>query len=103
VVMGAADRSYGIHVAKLAGLPSPVLARANEVLGALEKADGRPKPADLADDLPLFRAAKGTAGPEPDAASRLEQALSALSPDAMTPKEALEALYRLKALLASEA
>ncbi len=44
VVMGAADRSYGIHVAKLAGLPSPVLARANEVLSALEKADGRPKP-----------------------------------------------------------
>ena len=59
VVQGAADRSYGIHVAKLAGLPPPVLARANEVLSALEKADGRPKPADLADDLPLFRAAKG--------------------------------------------
>jgi len=101
VVMGAADRSYGIHVAKLAGLPSPVLARANEVLSALEKADGRPKPAALADDLPLFQAAKGTA--EPAVASRLEQALAALSPDTMTPKEALEALYRLKALLASEA
>jgi DNA mismatch repair protein MutS len=103
VVMGAADRSYGIHVAKLAGLPSPVLDRANEVLSALEKADGRPKPSALADDLPLFQAAKGTAGAEPPASSRLEQALVALSPDAMTPKEALEALYRLKALLASEA
>ncbi len=103
VVMGAADRSYGIHVAKLAGLPSPVLARANEVLSALEKADGRPKPADLAEDLPLFRAAKGTAVAEPSASSRLEQALAALSPDAMTPKEALEALYRLRALLASGA
>ena len=103
VVMGAADRSYGIHVAKLAGLPSPVLARANEVLSALEKADGRPKPADLADDLPLFRAAMGSTVAEPPAASRLEQALAALSPDAMTPKEALEALYRLKALLASQA
>ena len=78
-------------------------ARANEVLSALEKADGRPKPADLADDLPLFRAAKGAAEPKPDQASQLEQALAALSPDAMTPKEALEALYRLKALLASEA
>jgi DNA mismatch repair protein MutS len=89
-------------VAKLAGLPAPVLTRAGEVLSALEKADGRPKPADLAYDLPLFRAAKGAAGPEAEKASRLEQALAALAPDAMTPKEALEALYRLKALLASE-
>ena len=103
VVMGAADRSYGIHVAKLAGLPAPVLSRANEVLEALEKADGRPKPADLASDLPLFRAAKGFAEANPDRASAIEQALAALSPDTMTPKEALEALYRLKALLASEA
>jgi DNA mismatch repair protein MutS len=103
VVMGAADRSYGIHVAKLAGLPGPVLARANEVLDALEKADGRPKPADLASDLPLFRAAKGFAEAKPDRVSELERALTALSPDTMTPKEALEALYRLKALLASEA
>ena len=57
---------------------------------------------DLADDLPLFRAAKGLAEPKPDQASRVEQALQGMSPDAMTPKEALEALYRLKALLASE-
>ena len=103
VIMGAADRSYGIHVAKLAGLPAPVLSRANEVLSALEKADGRPKPADLASDLPLFRAAKGAAEGRPDRAPAIEQALAALSPDTMTPKEALEALYRLKALLASEA
>jgi DNA mismatch repair protein MutS len=100
VVMGAADRSYGIHVAKLAGLPTTVLARANEVLGALEKADGRPKPSDLADELPLFQAAKpppGLAEPSP-----LERALDGLNPDAMAPKQALEALYRLKALLAGE-
>jgi DNA mismatch repair protein MutS len=103
IVAGAADRSYGIHVAKLAGLPPPVLARANEVLSALEEADGRPKPADLADDLPLFRAAKGPADPKPDLKSRLEEAIAGLPPDAMTPREALEALYRLKALLASEA
>jgi DNA mismatch repair protein MutS len=101
VVMGAADRSYGIHVAKLAGLPGPVLVRAGEVLSALEKADGRPKPSALADDLPLFQAAKGT-GAEEDRATAVERALAAFSPDAMTPKEALEALYRLKALLASE-
>jgi DNA mismatch repair protein MutS len=101
--MGAADRSYGIHVAKLAGLPAPVLARADEVLSALEKADGRPKPSVLADDLPLFQAAKSQDLGGPDRATALEQALAVLSPDAMTPKEALEALYRLKALLATEA
>jgi DNA mismatch repair protein MutS len=100
VVTGAADRSYGIHVAKLAGLPPPVLARANEVLHALEKADGRPKPADLAGDLPLFQA--GRSNLEAVAASRLEQALAAMNPDSMTPKQALEALYRLRALLAGE-
>ena len=100
VVMGAADRSYGIHVAKLAGLPAPVLARANEVLNALETADGRPKAADLAEDLPLFKAAKPSPGfAEP---SPLERALAELNPDTMTPKQALEALYRLKALLAGE-
>jgi DNA mismatch repair protein MutS len=100
VVTGAADRSYGIHVAKLAGLPEPVLSRANEVLAQLEKADGRPKPADLASDLPLLRAAKGNPA-EASPTSRLEQVLAELSPDAMTPKEALETLYRLKALLAA--
>jgi DNA mismatch repair protein MutS len=101
VVAGAADRSYGIHVAKLAGLPGPVLARAGEVLDALERADGRPKPADLADDLPLFQAARPPVGlGEP---SPLERALETLNPDGMTPKEALEALYRLKTLLESKA
>jgi DNA mismatch repair protein MutS len=101
VAPGAADRSYGIHVAKLAGLPAPVLARAGEVLKELEKADGRPKPADLAGDLPLFQATKPPAGlGEP---SPLDQALEAVNPDAMTPKEALEALYRLKTLLESKA
>ena len=96
VVRGAADRSYGIHVAKLAGLPGPVLARAGEVLTELEKADGRPKPSDLADDLPLFQATKAPVLDEPSA---VEQALQSLRPDSMTPKEALEALYRLKTLL----
>jgi len=101
VVKGAADRSYGIHVAKLAGLPGPVLARAGQVLTELEKADGRPKPADLADDLPLFQAARTPPGF--DEPSPLEQALQGLNPDAMTPKEALEALYRLRTLLEDEA
>ena len=99
VIKGAADRSYGIHVAKLAGLPEPVLARAAEVLTVLEKEDGRPKRAELVEDLPLFRAAR-PAAPE-TAESRLEQAIRNLAPDAMTPKEALDALYRLKDLLRS--
>ena len=101
VVMGAADRSYGIHVAKLAGLPTPVLDRANQVLGALEKADGRPKPAELASDLPLFQAAR-VREPGLGEPSALERELAALNADSLTPKEALEALYRLKALLAGE-
>jgi len=101
VVPGAADRSYGIHVAKLAGLPVPVLARAGEVLHELEKADGRPKPADLAGDLPLFQATKPPSGF--DEPSPFERAFATLNPDAMTPKDALEALYRLKALLESKA
>ena len=99
VMPGAADRSYGIHVAKLAGLPGAVLARASEVLTELEKADGRPKPSDLADDLPLFSAAKGASRPAAPRQSALEATVGALRPDAMTPREALEAIYTLKGLL----
>jgi DNA mismatch repair protein MutS len=99
VVLGAADRSYGIHVAKLAGLPGAVLARANEVLTELEKADGRPKPSDLASDLPLFSAAKGVTPAQAQRPSPLEATIGALRPDAMTPREALEAIYTLKGLL----
>jgi DNA mismatch repair protein MutS len=97
VVRGTADRSYGIHVAKLAGLPPEVVTRADEVLSALEQADGRPKPADLASDLPLFQAAR-TREIGLEEPSALEREMAALNPDAMTPKDALEALYRLKAL-----
>jgi DNA mismatch repair protein MutS len=99
--MGAADRSYGIHVAKLAGLPAAVLDRADAVLSELERADGRPKPADLAGDLPLFQAAG--AQNQDASPSKLEQALRELNPDAMTPKEASDALYRLRALLEDDA
>ena len=103
VVRGTADRSYGIHVAKLAGLPPEVLTRANEVLTALEKADGRPKPVGACRRSPSVQGGEGRGrAPRPSHASLIEQALSGLSPDAMTPKEALEALYRLKAMLASE-
>ena len=99
VIPGAADHSYGIQVAKLAGLPGAVLARANEVLTELEKADGRPKPSDLASDLPLFSAAKGVSPAQARRQSALEATVGALRPDAMTPREALEAIYTLKGLL----
>jgi DNA mismatch repair protein MutS len=92
---GPADRSYGVQVAKLAGVPAPVVGRAREVLERLEReASG---PARL-DDLPLFAAAAepaATYGPSP-----AEEALRALEPDGMSPREAMDALYRLKGLLA---
>ncbi|MFN3482822.1 MAG: MutS-related protein, partial [Rhabdaerophilum calidifontis] len=93
VVPGAADRSYGIQVAKLAGLPPGVIRRAGAILAELEKADRAAPVTRLVDDLPLFRAVQPP--PAPDA---LRAALDAIRPDEMTPREALDALYRLKAL-----
>jgi DNA mismatch repair protein MutS len=98
VVPGAADRSYGIQVAKLAGLPPPVIARARQVLARLEKSQGKPNVA-LLEELPLFAA---LASPPDDPLPEdppINSALAELNPDSMTPREALEALYRLKALL----
>jgi DNA mismatch repair protein MutS len=91
VMPGAADRSYGIHVAKLAGLPDQVVRRAEEVLQALE--DGREGHTPLAhiDELPLF----GATAPKPKG-NGVEEALAAVDPDALSPKEALEVLYDLK-------
>ena len=114
VAPGAADRSYGIHVAKLAGLPDAVIARAETVLAALETGETAGTAGRLAEDLPLFavahrssslassgassHAAPGTSsGPSP-----AEEALAALAPDDLSPKEALDALYRLRALLADQ-
>ena len=100
VAPGTADRSYGIHVAKLAGLPSDVTARAAEVLEILEKGEEGGALARLADDLSLFRAAR-RAAPEPALrAAPAEDLLREARPDELTPREALELLYRLKALLA---
>jgi DNA mismatch repair protein MutS len=97
---GAADRSYGIQVGKLAGLPKAVTARAQEVLALLEKTQGKaPDGEALLADLPLFAAARPTSHiPAAGAPSPLEDALRALRPDELTPKAALEALYRLKEL-----
>ncbi len=97
VAPGAADRSYGIHVAKLAGLPPAVIARAEAVLATLETGEQRGQLAKLADDLPLFTAA-APAKPAP-APSAVESVLGALRPDELSPKDALEFLYKLKGLL----
>ncbi|NFV81719.1 DNA mismatch repair protein MutS [Magnetospirillum aberrantis] len=101
VAAGAADRSYGIHVARLAGLPPAVVGRAEEVLGALEKGEESNAVARLADDLPLFAA---LARPKPRAVetvaetSKAEERLKALNPDELTPRQALDVLYELKGL-----
>jgi DNA mismatch repair protein MutS len=91
VVPGTADRSYGIHVAKLAGLPDAVVTRAEEVLRALEEGREGHKPLARIDDLPLFGASAPVAK-----GSAVEDALKTIEPDALSPKEALELLYDLK-------
>lgn len=100
VKKGAADRSYGVQVAKLAGLPESVVARARVVLEALEKGEreGGKKQA-IIDDLPLFALAPPPAPAAPPAKSTVEDQLRALHPDEMTPREAMDALYALRALL----
>jgi DNA mismatch repair protein MutS len=101
VAPGAADRSYGIHVAQLAGLPPAVVARAEEVLAALEKGEQSGAVTRLADDLPLF--ASAPARPAGSAAkptqSEVEAALASINPDELSPREALELVYALRALI----
>jgi DNA mismatch repair protein MutS len=95
VLRGAADRSYGIQVAKLAGLPAKVIDRARSLLAQLE-AKARSAPASkLFDDLPLF----SHAAAPPQAEDPLRKAVEELDPDALTPRQALEALYRLRSML----
>jgi len=98
VARGAADRSYGIHVAKLAGLPPAVVARAEEVLRALEEGREGHKPLARIDELPLFSAASSPAPSHQKRMSALEERLAGISPDSLTPKAALELLYELKSL-----
>jgi DNA mismatch repair protein MutS len=104
VVAGAADRSYGIQVAKLAGLPPSVIERAKVVLAQIEAEDRTSPTRRLIDDLPLFAAARqgSASAPAPQADTALTallEALNALHPDEMSPRGALEALYALKARL----
>ena len=99
---GAADRSYGIQVAKLAGLPAAVIERAGAVLDALEQNDRNRSGLDLVDDLPLFSAARPV-NPAAHAASgpsAVEQKLDEILADDLTPKQALDLIYALKQIKA---
>ena len=96
---GAADRSYGVQVAKLAGLPAAVVERARVVLDALEKGDreGGGKREAFIDDLPLFSVA-ATPAPKPGKGSAVEARLADILPDELTPRDALNLIYELKDL-----
>ncbi len=97
VVDGAADRSYGIYVAKLAGLPKSLIKRADQVLHNLEKQDKGLSVKDIAEDLPLFACVKEKVV-ETVSSPALDE-LTHLNPDDLSPREALEKLYELKKML----
>ncbi|WP_244481762.1 DNA mismatch repair protein MutS, partial [Bradyrhizobium pachyrhizi] len=101
VLPGSADRSYGIQVAKLAGLPPAVITRAKSVLAKLEAQDRGQTARALVDDLPLFAVPSRAASEDkpPSEADLLVEAVKALHPDEMSPREALDALYALRAKL----
>jgi DNA mismatch repair protein MutS len=110
IIAGAADQSYGVQVAKLAGLPSMVVERAKQLLAEFEAADRLRQSDRLVADLPLFSASSAQKGapelPPPREAGRaadvLAAALDAIDPDQMSPRAALEELYRLKRLRSSQ-
>lgn len=103
VTAGAADRSYGIQVAKLAGLPPAVVSRARQVLDHLETSDKGSGAERLVHDLPLFQSVPGGQSEQPTSANNaVEDRLDTINPDILTPKEALDLLYELKDLQADE-
>ena len=95
VAAGSADRSYGIHVARLAGIPASVITRAADILHQLEK-EQRSAP-KLAESLPLFSYMQ-PALPQPKNHAVFEE-IKNISPDNLTPKEALEMLYKLRGMV----
>ena len=97
VVPGSADRSYGVHVARLAGLPASVVGRAEEILKTLVSGEHSGVVVRLADDLPLFRATSETASSQQQ--SLLEEEIEAINPDELTPRAARDLIYRLRDLL----
>ena len=98
VIVGAAERSYGIQAAKLAGLPKPVIARATEVLKRLEEGRAQPHKQNLLSELPLFSATLHVQAPPKD---ELRERILALAADDVSPREALALLYDLKKLAQS--
>ncbi len=95
---GTADRSYGVQVARLAGLPPAVVERAKAVLDTLERQDREGGQSVLIDDLPLFSAPQ-PAPPKPARASEVEARLADILPDELSPRDALDLVYELKRLL----
>lgn len=95
VAAGAAQKSYGIHVAKLAGLPENVIANAKNILKSLENSNNNRK---TGADLPLFAlsASEEPQAPAPQTHKELIEALEAIAPDELSPREALDLLYKLK-------
>lgn len=101
VKLGAADRSYGVQVAKLAGLPSVVVKRAREILNRLEHQGGAGgQPAAALADLPLFSSQSRQTSQQNQPQDKLRERLTSLSIDELTPRAALDLLYDLKALAA---
>jgi DNA mismatch repair protein MutS len=104
VTMGAADRSYGIQVAKLAGLPKAVIKRANEVLNVLENKNQKTGGINQLEDLPLFsmelpedEEIEDKTEPNP-IGDKLQETLTQINPDDLTPKNALDLIYKLKTI-----
>jgi len=98
VVPGVADRSYGIQVARLAGLPPAVISRAQKVLEKLEREGAKGPTSGLIEDLPLFQLA---ASPAQAPESAVEKKLAGVAPDELSPREALALVYELKSLLSA--
>ncbi len=97
VIAGAADQSYGIHVAKLAGLPDSVIKRSQDVLSMLQTSEQAGNLAKLSDDLPLFSAqVKNEPESIPETEHPALQKLRGIKPDDLSPRDALDILYDLK-------
>ena len=99
VVEGVAHRSYGTHVAKLAGLPENVIQRAKIVLKELEESEKSSAIDSLAEDLPLFKNAVPEQSAEKEMDNKLKDYLLEIKPDNLTPRDALEIVYELRALI----
>jgi DNA mismatch repair protein MutS len=96
VIPGVADRSYGIHVAQIAGLPPAVISRAQKVLERLEREGSKAPSSALVDELPLFAA---TPAVPPPRESAVEKKLAQVVADELTPRDALALVYELRSLL----